>query len=91
MRIWRATYCLFFNTLRNALDDILHDAPMVSVRFIITKPHHSPMRIYSVPVYLNDTIINLFAGQFHSTQLDLLSLVGTKNVDRKLTAPILHP
>lgn len=51
----------FFYSLSDALNDIFDDGDMVTVGFIISKPHHSPSRQHRVPVNFNDAIINLFS------------------------------
>lgn len=46
------------------MNDIFDDGDMVTVGFIISKPHHSPSRQHRVPVNFNDAIINLFSRSF---------------------------
>ena len=52
---------LFFYSLSDALNYILDNGDVVTVRFIISKPHHSPSRQHRIPMNLDDAVINLFS------------------------------
>ena len=62
------THCFFFNSFSDALNDILDDGDMVAIRFIITKPHHSPSRQDGIPMDFDNAVINLFARFFEPIQ-----------------------
>lgn len=66
-----STYDVFFYAFGNALNYIFDDGFEVSVRFVVSESHHSPMRVDSVPVYLNDSVIDLFACRLEPVDLSI--------------------
>jgi hypothetical protein len=72
------TYSIFLYTFGDALNDVLHNISEVSFGLIIPEPHHSPVVLGHVPVHFYNTIIDLFARRFHSTQLDTMRLATMK-------------
>jgi hypothetical protein len=65
--LWKlATHNVLLNTINDTMDDFFNDVSMISVRFVVSKAHHTPMGYTGVPSYLNGAIIDLFTCQFHS-------------------------
>ena len=57
---------IFLDTIGNALNDVLYHGPMVALRFVVTKAHHSPVFVDGVPAHLDDAVIDLFAIGLHA-------------------------
>jgi hypothetical protein len=54
-------YCIPFNTISNALNDILDHRPIIAMGFIVPKAHLTPARRNRIPMDFDDSVINLFA------------------------------
>jgi hypothetical protein len=59
------TYHVALDAIGDALDDALYGAAVVPVRFVVAEPHHAPVFAISIPVYFDDSFVQLFAARFH--------------------------
>jgi hypothetical protein len=57
-------YRLKFHSIPYTLDDLLHDAPVISIRLVITKTHEPPRVVFWVPITLDDPFIPLYTRLF---------------------------
>jgi hypothetical protein len=57
---------IFLDAIGNALNDVLYHGPVVALRFVVTKAHHSPIFVDGVPAHLDDAVIDLFAIGLHA-------------------------
>jgi len=55
------TYSILFDTVCDALDDVLDNTAMVSMWLIVSEPHHAPTGHGLIPMNLNNAIVNLFS------------------------------
>ena len=65
--VMQDTYIFLFNAVCDTLDDIVHYALMIPIRFVVTESHHSPAFDFRIPVDLNNPVVQLFATGFHAS------------------------
>ena len=61
-----STHHILLDAIGNALNDVLYHGPMVAMRFVVTKAHHSPMFADGIPAHLDDAVIDLLAIGLHA-------------------------
>jgi hypothetical protein len=55
------THRFKLHTIPYTLDNLLHNAPVISVRLVVTKTHEPPRVVLWVPVTLDDSLVPLYA------------------------------
>ena len=64
----KCAHSILLNAIGDAFDNVLHNGAVIALWFVITKAHHPPMFANGVPMYFNDTVIDLFAAGFKTEE-----------------------